>query len=98
MDATTLRLISRVRVAALLAQHEAGGVASLWQIERAFMPGTAAWILSWPDPGDRQARGAPTSTWPSASSSSTRSHGRRRSTGSAPPQVRAVDAVGVVVG
>lgn len=98
MDATTLRLISRVRVAALLAQHQAGGVASLWQIQRAFRPGTAAWIEAWSRGGDRQGEAGRPTSQPGGWMPSTRFNGRGRSTRSAPPWVRAVDAGGVVVG
>lgn len=49
MDASeiTLRSIGRVRIAVLLQQHDVGGTATLWQIQRALMPGTAAWRRAW---------------------------------------------------
>ena len=98
MIETTLCLISRVRVAALLAQHEAGGAATLWQIERAFRPAREAWLRSWADPRDRQVRGASTSIRPAGSRSTAAIDGGRRSTGSQPSQVRAVEGAGGVVG
>ena len=72
-DLDSLRAIARVRMAVLLAQHDVGGTATLWQIKRALMPGTAAWRRSWAHgrrPGDlvNQAGGAPAG-----------SNGRRRS-------------------
>jgi len=90
---TTLRSLARVRLLALLAQHDVGGVASLWQIQRAFRPASSAWQRAWSRGGDRQAGRRRTSTWSAGSIASTRSNGRRRSTGRRRAQVRAVDAV-----
>ena len=99
MDATetTLRAIARVRLLALLAQHQVGGVASLWQIQRAFRPATGAWLRSWAIDGDRQAESGPGARRPGRSSPSTRSTAAAGETRSRPTQVRAVDAVAGVV-
>jgi len=93
---TTLRTIARVRLLALLAQHEAGGVASLWQIQRAFRPATAAWQRSWARQPAGAARLARPSTWSAGSKGTAASAGDGRSTSRRRAQVRAVDAGGVV--
>lgn len=100
MDATeiTLRAIARVRLQVLLQQHQAGGVASLWQLQRAFRPATGAWLRSWAIAGDRQAELGRPATWPGTSRTSTRSRGADVETRSHPTQVRAVDGGGVLFG
>lgn len=97
-DATeiTLRAIARVRLRVLLEQHHAGGVASLWQIQRAFRPATGAWLRSWSRRGDRHEESRRGSSRLGPSGPSTRSTAVGRSTGSGPTQVRAVDAGAVV--
>lgn len=100
MDATeiTLRAIARVRLLVLLAQHDVGGVASLWQIERAFRPARGAWLRSWAIDGDRQARSGSGARRPGPSSPSTWSTAVAGEPRSRPAQVGAVDAGGVVFG
>ena len=75
MDATeiTLRAIARVRLLALLEQHDLGGVASLWQLQRAFRPATGAWLRSWAIEPAHTAAAGPGSRRPGRSSPSTRS-------------------------
>jgi len=93
---TTLRSIARVRLLVLLEQHEAGGVASTWQIQRAFRPATAAWQRAWSRGGDRQAGRRRTSTWSGGSRSTAASDVDGRSTDRRRARIRAVDAVGGV--
>lgn len=50
MDAVTLRLVARVRLSRLLAQHDVGAAATLWEIRRAMMPLTAALVMEAADP------------------------------------------------
>lgn len=95
---TTLRAIARVRLLALLAQHQVGGVASLYQIERAFRPARGAWLRSWAADQARPAGDGRGSSRPGVSSPSTRSRAADVETRSRPTQVGAVDAGGVVVG
>lgn len=94
----TLRAIARVRLLVLLEQHQAGGVASLWQLQRAFRPATSAWLRTWSIAGDRREGGGGRASRPGRSSTSTRSTAVGRSTSRRPAQVRAVDADCVVDG
>jgi len=100
MDETeiTLRAIARVRLLVLLEQHQAGGVASLWQLQRAFRPASIAWQRAWSRDGHHQVRRPRPSTWPAGSRGPGGADVAAGETRSLPPRVGAVDAGGGVVG
>lgn len=95
LDAKELRLLSRVRLAALWAQEQAGGPPSLAQIRRALAPDRAAWLRTWPPAARPTAVPGPGAIAVDAGPGPGGADVGARQTESRPQRGEAVDAGGV---